>query len=183
MATLVAMLPEKRVRHVLGVAETAVDIARRFGLDEEKLETAALLHDLCRALSNAELLERAEEYALPISDVQRAKPMLLHGPVAAEEAQRGLGVTDPEVYEAIYWHTTGTPGLGRVGQALYIADFAEPTRTYPEAAEARALLDTEGFDATLRFVARQKCANAHKKKAGADPNTRSFLDWLEAGNS
>lgn len=183
MATLVAMLPEKRVRHVLGVAETAVDIARRFGLDEEKLETAALLHDLCRALSNAELLERAEEYALPISDVQRAKPMLLHGPVAAEEAQRGLGVTDPEVYEAIYWHTTGTPGLGLIGQALYIADFAEPTRDYPEAAEARALLDTEGFDATLRFVARQKCGLANKKKAGADPNTRAFLDWLEAGNS
>jgi len=175
-----ARLPEKRMRHVLGVTGLAVDIARRFGLDEEKLETAALLHDLCRTISNEGMLERAAHYGLQVGDVQAAKPMLLHGPVAAAEARESLGVTDPEILEAIHWHTTGKPGLGRIGQALYVADFAEPTREHPEAAEARALLDTAGFDATLRFVAEQKCRHAEKKSAGADPNTRAFLEWLRA---
>lgn len=175
-----ARLPEKRMRHVLGVAGLAVDIARRFGLDEEKLETAALLHDLCRTISNEGMLERAAYYGLHVSDAQSAKPMLLHGPVAAAEARQTLGVTDPEVLEAIHWHTTGTPGLGRIGQALIVADFAEPTREHPEAAEARTLLDTAGLDAALRFVAEQKCRHAEKKSAVADPNTRAFLDWLRA---
>lgn len=175
-----ARLPEKRLRHVLGVTGLAVDIARRFGLDEDKLEEAALLHDLCRTVSNEGMLERAAHYGLVANDTQRAKPMLLHGPVAAEEARQTLGVTDPEILEAVHWHTTGTPGLGPIGQALFVADFAEPTRDYPEAAEARSLLETQGFDAALRYVAAQKCRHAEKKSAGADPNTRAFLDWLQA---
>lgn len=173
-------LPEKRLRHVLGVAGLAADITRRFALDEERLETAALLHDLCRALPKDELLARAAAYGLPVNEMQRAKPMLLHGPLAAEEARRELGVNDAAVYEAIYWHTTGTPGLGPIGRALIVADFAEPNRDYPEAAEARALLDTAGLDAALCYVAEQKCAHVQKKAAVADPSARAFLNWLKA---
>jgi predicted HD superfamily hydrolase involved in NAD metabolism len=181
MALIRARLPEKRLRHVLGVAALAVELAARFGLDAAKLETAALLHDLCRTISNEGMLERAEHYGLPIGALQRRKPMLLHGPVAAEECLHTLGITDPEIYEAIYWHTTGKPGLCRLGQALCLADFSEPNRDYPEAAQARVLLDTEGFDAALRYVAEQKARHAESKPSGADPNTHAFAAWLREG--
>jgi predicted HD superfamily hydrolase involved in NAD metabolism len=141
--------------------------------------TAALLHDACRAWDNETLLARAREYALPISPAQHAKPNLLHGPVAAEEARRDLAIDDPDIYEAIYWHTTGRPGMGRLAQALYVADFSEPNRKYPEAAIARHLLQEQGLDAALRYVAEQKSGHLAKKEI-VDPATAEFLAWLRA---
>jgi len=181
IALLRDRLPDKRLRHVLGVTALAIEIATHEGLDVDRVARAALLHDLCRTLSKDALLERAADYGLPISALQQAKPMLLHGPVAAEEARRTLGLDDAEVYEAIFWHTTGAPGLRPIGQVVYLADFAELSRDYPEAAEARDCWAQEGFDAALRYVAEQKAANAAKKTAGADPNTVAFLEWLLAG--
>ncbi|MFP4192078.1 MAG: hypothetical protein ACLFU6_08420, partial [Candidatus Hydrogenedentota bacterium] len=125
-------------------------------------------------------VERAQEYKIPISEAQRANPSaLLHGPVAAEEAWRALGVEDPEVYEAIHWHTTGKPELGRVGQALYVADFCEPTRPIPQAAEARRILAAEGFERALLYVTQEKAAHVRAKGA-AEPTTEAFLEWVNA---
>lgn len=181
LALLRGRLPDKRLRHVLGVRDLATAIAVCEGVDVARVEAAALLHDLCRTISSDGMLERAEFYGLKISPLQENKPMLLHGPVAAEEARRNLGITDPEVYEAVYWHTTGVPGLGPVGQVLYLADFAEPNRDYPEAAEARERWAHDGLDAALRFVAEQKAAHAQRKASGADPNTLAFAEWIRAG--
>ena len=181
LAILHGRLTDKRLRHVLSVTELATKIAAQEGLDIARVETAALLHDLCRTMSPAAILERAKEYGLPISALQQVKPMLLHGPVAAEEARRTLGLDDPEIYEAIYWHTTGVPGLRPIGQTLCLADFAEPTRDFPEAAIARETLARAGFDAALRYVAEQKATLAQKKPSGAAPNAAAFLAWLRAG--
>ena len=38
-------LTKKRFAHSLGTAETAVELAKRFGEDAEKAEAAAILHD------------------------------------------------------------------------------------------------------------------------------------------
>ena len=44
-AELQKRLKPSRYQHSLGVAETAVELARRFGVDEEKARIAGLLHD------------------------------------------------------------------------------------------------------------------------------------------
>ena len=175
-----ARLPEKTLKHTLSVAQTMLGMADQAGVDPNKAVTAGLLHDYCKALKPATLLQRAAEYGISITEAQRANPnALLHGPVAAEEAWRELGVEDPEVHEAIYWHTTGKPGLGRVGQALYVADFCEPTRPIVQAAEARHILAEEGFEPALLYVTREKAAHVRAKGA-AEPITEAFLEWVNA---
>jgi len=124
------------------------------------------------------LLRRAEVFGLSINEYQLQKPTLLHGPVAAEECRRDLGIQDPDHYDALYWHTTGRPGYCRLGQALYFADFAEPTRGYAEARTAREVLRHEGFDEALLYVARTKIAFL-RKRAVMDPNTEAFVVWLD----
>jgi predicted HD superfamily hydrolase involved in NAD metabolism len=171
-------LPEKTLRHTLSVAETLVALSGPAGVQPDRAEAAGLLHDLCKPLKAPELLARAENDGLDIRPWHRRRPALLHGPVAAEECRRELGVDDEDVLEAIYWHTTGRPGLGRLGQALYVADFAEPLRPYTESAEARHVLEAEGFDAALRFVAHAKLRRVEARRA-ADPATRGFVEWLE----
>lgn len=176
LAFVRARLPEEKVNHCISAADFAASFAPALGVDMDALITAVLLHDVCRHLSGEEMLERAERMGLPIGDLERRKPVLLHGPLAAEECRRDLHISE-DIYEAIYWHTTGHPGLSPLGQAVYVADFAEPLRRYPEAAATRAILDRDGFDAALRYVARARFEFSLAKTA-ASPMSREFFEWL-----
>lgn len=171
-------LSGRKTDHVISVGRTILHIAPKIGLDEELCAYAGLLHDICRALSGDELLERARRYDLPITEAQEKHPMLLHGPVAAEECRRELGLYDEDVYEAIYFHTTGRPNLRGIGQALYLADFSEPLRKYPQAAEAREILERDGFEKAVIFAAKCKLERV-KDTSDEDPETRAFYDWLQ----
>ena len=171
-------LPPKTLRHSVS---TAVFLERHtavMGVDRERAVTAGLLHDLAKGATDEELLAAAARYGIPIGEAQRAKPALLHGPVSAEECRHTLGVTDEAVCEAIYWHTTGKPGLGRLGLAVYFADYAEPRRTHPQAAVARRMLDVDGYEKALLFAAAQKLDHVRTRKV-IDPVTGAFYRWLE----
>ncbi len=176
-ALLAERLSDKTFRHCVSVAEHMLSFTDAAGIDPQQAVTAGLLHDLCKAMQGPELIHAAEGYGIDITPLYRASPTLLHGPVAAEECRRELGLEDLEVYDAIYWHTTGKADWNRVGLALYVADFSEPLRTMPEAAEARALLDNEGFDAALRFVAATKVAYV-RERFTLDPDTEAFAEWV-----
>lgn len=170
-------LKPKTLHHVLGVTELMLKVAPHIGISIEDAAAAGLLHDLCKPLKRNAMIAAAERYNLTINDTQREKPQLLHGPVAAEEAKRELNVESEDVYEAIFYHTTGKPGLGLVGQALYFADFSEPNRTYEGSTEARALLSAEGFTKALLYAADAKLTHI-QSKAHIDPLTQTFNDWL-----
>ena len=171
-------LPDKTFKHVNSVAEFMLSITNQAGITDEQAVNAGLLHDLCKAMQGEALLEAAERYGIPVTPYQREKPGLLHGPVAAEECRRGLGVTDPGVYDAIYYHTTGRAGLSNVGLALYLADFAEPLRSRPEADEARRILDEEGFEAAVRYAVETKLGYV-ARKFKVDPEAAAFARWIE----
>lgn len=178
LAIIRKALPEARVSHCVFVAEYLASFAGSIGVDHDQAVTAGLLHDLCRTLDNETMLARAREYGIPISPQQEAKPMLLHGPVAAAECMNRLGIDDPGICEAIASHTSGKAGMCRLSQALYVADFAEPTRKYPEAAQARDVLRHEGFDEALYFVALKKIQHVREKSV-IDPAAEAFFLWIE----
>lgn len=180
LALLRKRLPEKKVRHSLSVAECLASFAPAIGLPAEQAVTAGMLHDICRAWDDDKMLRKAEQYGLLIDIAERNKPNLLHGPVAAEQCRRKLDIDDTDIYEAIFWHTTGRPGLNLLGQALYCADFAEPLRGNGAAAHARALLQSGDFDAALRHTAREKVGFFRNK--GVDTaRSEAFLQWVEEG--
>ncbi len=174
-----ARLPEKRATHCIYVAEYLSSFAVSIGLDHDKAVTAGLLHDLCRTLSNEAMLARAKEYGVSLTELSRERPILLHGPVAAAEIRRDLGIDDPDILEAIAWHTGGRRGLCLLGCALYVADFAEPGRNYPEAAEARDRLQTVGFDDALDYAARCKHERAMTCGKVMDPDAQDFFNWIQ----
>jgi len=170
-------LTDDKVSHCVFTAEYLSSFAPSLGIDHDESVTAGLLHDFCRDLSKEEMLEQARYYRLPLSESQMQKPSLLHGPVSAEVCKQEFGVSE-DVYQAIYWHTTGRPGLEMLGQALYVADFAEPTRKFHEAAQAREIVRRKGFDDAVLYVAEMKLAFCRNKEV-IDPNTQAFLIWLK----
>ena len=178
VALLHERLPEKTYKHCLSVAEFCRSFAARAGITEEQAITAGLLHDLCKPLQDEVMLATAEKYGIHVAPLQRQKPTMLHGPVAAEECRQKLGITDTDVLDAIYWHTTGRADWNAVGVALYVADYAEPRRERREADEARAILDTQGYEAAVRYVVNTKISHI-EKKFGLDPDALAFRAWIE----
>ena len=175
-------LSEKRYGHTLRVADTAAELARIHGLDEDRARLSALIHDAAREVEPGEFLRLAEEWNLPVGEPERQSPKLLHGPVAAELARRELGVEDEGVLEAVRAHTTARPGMEPLALALYVADKIEPARDYPSVERLRLLARED-----LRMAAAESLRRAidYNEGRGKDvhPSSRAALEWLEADHT
>ncbi|CAN5751141.1 bis(5'-nucleosyl)-tetraphosphatase (symmetrical) YqeK [soil metagenome] len=171
-------LSDKRYAHTLRVADTADELAKVDGLDVGRTRLAALLHDAAREMKSKELLRLAEEWRLPIDEPEREAPKLLHGPVAAELARRELGVEDEEVLEAIRVHTVGSPGMGTVALAVYVADKIEPARDYPSVAYLRELAHRDLHGAAAEVLLRTRAYN-EKRGLPTHPTSLRTLAGLE----
>ena len=87
-------LPAGLVSHIDRVVVLAGQIARRHDADSARTLLAAQGHDLLRSLAPAELLECAERLGIEVDPVERAEPVLLHGPLGALELRERFGVRD-----------------------------------------------------------------------------------------
>ena len=122
-------LSPKRLKHTLGVAETAKELAKRHfpEIDTEKVEIAGLMHDFTKELPTEEQLALCEKYGITLSELERKNPKLLHAKTGAAIA-REVYKLDGEVESAVYWHTTGKAAMSGMEICLYLADYIEPNR-------------------------------------------------------
>jgi predicted HD superfamily hydrolase involved in NAD metabolism len=175
-------LSEKRYGHTLRVADTAVGLARVHGLDPARARLAALLHDAARETEPEEFLRLAGEWGVPVGELERESPKLLHAPVAAELARRELGVEDEEVLEAIRVHTVGSAGMGALALALYVADKIEPARDYPSVGRIRELARQNLQEAAAESL-RRAVAHNEERERPIHPASLAMLEWLEETES
>ncbi len=117
-----------RFLHTLGVAETASSLAKKYGADQEKVKVAALLHDIAKPLGAEELVEVCASDGNPGSETEKASTSVLHARAGAVIAERDFGIHDPEILDAIRYHTTGRPGMSLIEKIIFVADFIEPGR-------------------------------------------------------
>jgi len=122
-------MTEKRFQHTLRVAETAVQLARKYGIDPYQAELAAVLHDYAKCRDLNELKRWIEASALP-KDLVLYHHELWHGPVGALLVKRELGIRDPEVLDAIHYHTTGRAHMSQLELVVFLADYIEPGRNF-----------------------------------------------------
>lgn len=118
-------VPTEMMAHIARVVGLTELFARRHGADLAAALRAAQGHDLLRALSKREWLRRADERGLPMLPLERERPVLLHGPLAAIELEERFNVQDPRVLDAIRYHTTGHPDYGLEAWAMFVADKVE----------------------------------------------------------
>lgn len=160
---LASKLKPSRFRHSLGVAETAVFLARRFGVDEEKARLAGLLHDCAREYRDDEMIAEADKRQISYSPVEKEMPLLLHAYIGAKRIGEIYEVADAEIAQAIYRHTVGGSQMTPLDKIIYFADMIEPARDYPEVEMLRRLsreasLDEmllEGLTQSIIFVAKK----------------------------
>lgn len=168
--------PERR-EHMARVAALMDEWAARLGLpaaERVRWRAAGWLHDALRDADPGALR------AL-VPDLADLPDPLLHGPAAAARLA-AEGVEDRELTEAVAYHTLGHPGLGRLGRALYLADFLEPGRTFEPVwrASLRARLP-EALDAVLIEVAAARLGYLIRTRRAIRPETFAFWNSLVAG--
>ncbi len=137
---LAGALSERRYHHSLGVAETAVKLAKHYGANEEKAFLAGLVHDCAKEIPAEEAICLLQEtYRITPDAMSLQMPRLLHGVLGSCIAQSRFGIYDPEVLDAIRYHTTGKAKMSLLSKIIYIADYIEPNRAYRDVDDLREL--------------------------------------------
>lgn len=147
---LQSRLKPKRFKHSLGVSDTAVFLAHRFGVDEEKAKIAGLLHDCAREFPNEDMIAEAEKRNIAIGPVEKAMPLLLHAYIGAIRIKEIYQVDDAEISQAIWRHTVGGANMTPLDKIIWYADMIEPNRgEYPGVDKLRQLAKTASLDEML----------------------------------
>jgi nicotinate-nucleotide adenylyltransferase len=129
-ARLATSLSKKRFGHSLRVAETARRLCRKYDLDERQGYFAGLAHDLCKEIGDDASLAMAKAARRELLPLEQEKPGLLHGWAAAQVLRSDFQVTDPELLEAVEFHTFGRVGMSDLAKVIYVADKIEPGRSH-----------------------------------------------------
>ena len=167
----------KRLRHILSTEEECLRLAALFSLSEEETEelaVAALLHDITKRFSREEHLAYLSAMGKTAGEDFLRAEKTLHALTGAYYAREHYPeVTDDAVFSAILYHTTGCAAMTLLQKLLYLADYIEPTRTFPDCVTLRSffydrieqgdrmqvLHDTLilSFDMTISDLLKQRC--------------------------
>lgn len=139
IALIKGKLNEDRFIHSMGVADTAVLLAEKFGGDREKAYIAGLLHDVMKNESEEEQLKMMKKDGIILSQAEKNNPKLWHAMSGAAFIRHELGITDPDIVNAVRYHTTGRAGMSLLEKIIYTADFISPERNYPDVEVMRSL--------------------------------------------
>ncbi|MEC0712451.1 bis(5'-nucleosyl)-tetraphosphatase (symmetrical) YqeK [Bacillus haynesii] len=147
LACVQEQLTEQRYIHTVGVMETAVKLAERFGTDVKKAETAAIFHDYAKFRPKEEMKQIILDGGGPL-EVLDFHHELWHAPAGAALVKTEVGITDEDILSAIRFHTSGRPNMTLLEKVIYVADYIEPGRRFPGVEEVRTLAE-EDLDLAL----------------------------------
>ena len=174
-----ARVGKARIEHMRRVSVLLAEWAKADG--ERGVEVArwtgvGMLHDVLREARPSDLRP-----LLPPA-FRDAPKNLLHGPAAAYYLERE-GVRDYEFLDAIRYHTVGHPAMGRLGRALFAADFLEPGRKLRPRFRARLRERMPAdLDAVVREILGARIQVLVDRDTRIRPETVNFWNVLVDGS-
>lgn len=149
IAKVKEQVSEKRFKHILGVEQAALELARANDYELEKASVAAIVHDYAKERSDSEFKALIVQTGLE-QDLLNWNNFIWHGVVGAEIIKKELKITDEEILNAVRRHTVGAKEMTMLDQIVYVADYIEPGRDFPGVDQARQLA-AESLRAAVEF--------------------------------
>lgn len=165
-----------RYEHSKRVAKMCVKLCRRYGLDEKKGYLIGIGHDMCKYLSNDEMIKTASRDGNDISEEERNTPMLLHGRAAAVIMKEKFFITDKELLEAVANHVSGMLGMCDYTKILFLADKCEPKRPQSTKKYRKNLMKLS-LDGMTASVLQENYEFLLKKGFSIYPNTKKMIQY------
>ena len=125
-------LSEYRRVHSLNVSAEAVRFAEKYGADVEKARLAGLLHDVTKETPGDLQLKIIEKGGIMLSELERRSPKLWHAISGACYIRDEIGIDDPDIFNAVRYHTTARAGMSKLEKCIFLADFTSAERDYPD---------------------------------------------------
>ncbi len=122
-------LSDFRYKHSLAVAESAAELAVKYGWDREKAYLAGLSHDVLKEMSKEEFTEFFRNENISLSLLEKSAPKLWHAIAGARYIEKVYGF-DEEIISAVRYHTTGKENMTVGEKILFVADFISEDRDY-----------------------------------------------------
>ncbi|GFI47231.1 ribonuclease Y [Lachnospiraceae bacterium] len=172
-------LDPKRYEHTLGVAYTASALAMRYQEDMNKALVAGLLHDCAKCMDNEKKLHICQKHHIPVTDIEKKNPYLLHAKVGRHVAKKQFHIHDKDILNAILNHTTGRPGMSPLEKIVFIADYIEPGRKQaPNLALVRTLAFQDLDEALLAIL--RDTLEYLQRIDNQDPMTQNTYNYYSA---
>lgn len=141
-----ADMSEKRARHTLAVEQMAARLAALYCPEKEQvLRVSALLHDVTKEWSTEAHVAFLVQHGITPTALDVAAPKTLHARTAALLIpEQYAEYTSDEVISAVRYHTTGREEMTLTEQIVYLADYIDESRTFPDCVTLRhAFWDAE----------------------------------------
>ena len=173
-------LPKGLQSHIDRTRKIAISLAERYHVDINQVDYAMASHDLARNLNDNELLKLADDFKIPLSAIEVQSPVLLHGPVAAKWLEHEFNVLNPDVLQAVWYHTTGTPDFHIIGKIVFISDKLDPAKRlrFPHFDLMQQIVSKDLNHAILNYLIDLISIQEGRQKA-AHPLTYAFKKFLE----
>lgn len=142
-------LSADRFNHSLNVADSAKELALRYGSDADKAYTAGLLHDVMKNASEEEQLGVLSEAGIELMPVERENKKLWHAIAGAAYVKFVMGIDDRDIIRAVRYHTTGRSGMSLLERIVYLADYISADRNYNGVEDMRRLCKSDSDEAIL----------------------------------
>lgn len=126
------MMGERRYNHSVNVSIEAVRLAEKYGADVEKAAVAGILHDITKEVDFEKQLQIIDSGDIILTDVEKNTNKLWHAISGSVYIQKHLGITDPDIINAVRYHTTGRAGMSLLEKVVFLADFTSAERDYPD---------------------------------------------------
>ena len=134
------LMGAKRYKHSVNVADMAVKLAKKFGCDEDKAYTAAILHDCQKETAPDLMLKEVKESGFYVDPVEIDCPKLWHAIAGAYYVKNKLKITDEEILNAIRFHTVGRADMSDVEKIVFLADTVSAERDFEDVEKYRKIV-------------------------------------------
>ena len=171
-------MSEKRYRHTVEVERMVERLGELYAPDMlVQLRAAALLHDITKEFSLQTQLQILKKFDIITYYSDEISPKTLHARTAAcLIPEQYPAFASPAVIDAVRWHTTGRAGMTVCEKIIYLADYIDMSRTFPDCVELREMFwgaDPESMNARER--------EAHLRRVLISSFDRTVRALLEEG--
>lgn len=176
-------LTEKRYKHSIGTAEYAKDLAKKFGLNEQKAYIAGLLHDCAKCFDDDKTLNILNKCS-DITDDERSSYKTWHAPASYYVAKNTFGVEDEEILSSIRWHTIGKINMTTFEKIIFLADKAEVLTRKDEFAQPirDAIYKENNLDKAMLICYKQTIKSLIDRDFKIGANTVEIYNFLQDVN-
>lgn len=127
-------MSERRFTHTAEVEIMVMRLGELYAPDKlDVLRAAALLHDITKELSTDEHIEILVSHGTEVTALDRLSPKTLHARTAElviiDEFPE---FSDAEVLSCVRRHTTGHPDMTLCESVIYLADYIDMSRSFPD---------------------------------------------------